>query len=378
MVGLKYENVDHKMRYKSKKGQLPFVELNGNEIADSDIIIRDLSAKFEKDLDEGLTPEQKNVSHAFESMLNNHTSWVVRWWRYNNPDEFIQAAELDIKRTLNSRLPKGLLNLLFKWGFKSNVKQAIGHGIGHHTDNEIYDFGKSDLKALSDVLMAKDYFFGKEPHLLDVVAFAHLSQFVYVPFAGMKEWMAEETPNLVDHVDRMKRRYWSDWDEICKTLELNTHLPKKELTAEEIEAIKKAEEKKAEDERKKEEKKKEKEEKKKAKEEEKRKAKEEKEKKKAEEKERKEKEAAEKAEKEKLEKEKKEQEAKEKAEKEAKEKAEKEAKDKEEAEAKVKADAEAAAEKAKGDSAATETKDAAAPAVEVTVSTTTTTAEKKE
>lgn len=63
------------MRFKSKKGQLPFVELNGNEIADSDIIIRDLSTKFEKDLDEGLTAEQKNVSHAFESMLNNHTSW---------------------------------------------------------------------------------------------------------------------------------------------------------------------------------------------------------------------------------------------------------------------------------------------------------------
>jgi len=186
----------------------------------------------------------------------------VRWWRYNNPDEFIKAADLDIKRTLNSRLPKGVLNLLFKWGFKSNVKQAIGHGIGHHTNEEIYDFGKSDLKALNEALGQQDYFFGKEPHQLDCVAFAHLSQFVYVPFAGMKEWIEEETPNLNGFVERMKNRYWSDWDEICKTLELNTHLPKKELTAEQIEEQKKAEEKKAEDERKKAEKLKEKEEKK--------------------------------------------------------------------------------------------------------------------
>ena len=156
------------MRYKSKKGQLPFIELNGQEIADSDIIIRELATKFEKNLDEGLTVEQRTISHALQSMLNNHTSWVVRWWRYNNPDEFIKAAELDIKRTLNSRLPTSVLNLLFKWGFKSNVKQAIGHGIGHHSNDEIYDFGKADLKTLSDQLGEQDFFFGKEPHQVRV------------------------------------------------------------------------------------------------------------------------------------------------------------------------------------------------------------------
>lgn len=126
------QNVDHKMKYKSKKGQLPFIEINGAEIADSDIIIRDLSTKFEKNLDEGLTDDQRNISHAFESMLNNHTSWVVRWWRYNNPDEFVKTAELDIKRTLNSKLPKGILNLLFKWGFKSVSAFDSAPPASHH------------------------------------------------------------------------------------------------------------------------------------------------------------------------------------------------------------------------------------------------------
>lgn len=67
--------MDHKLRYKSKKGQLPFIEINGKEVEDSDLIIRDLSNYFQKDLDEGLTDEQKTVSHAFDSMLNNHTGW---------------------------------------------------------------------------------------------------------------------------------------------------------------------------------------------------------------------------------------------------------------------------------------------------------------
>jgi len=355
MNGIQYENVDHKMKYKSKKGQLPFVELNGKEIADSDIIIRELSQHFDKDLDFGLTEEQKNVSHAFESMLNNHTSWVVRWWRYNNPQEFLDAAQLDIKRTLNSKLPNALLNIIFKIGFKKNVKQAIGHGLGRHSTEEIYDFGKSDLKAISEYLADKEYFFGKEPHLLDCVAFAHLTQFLYIPFAGMKEWMETETSNLVALVDRMRQKYWSDWETICNTLDLNTHLPKKESTIDKTEEeAKKDELKKEEERKKKEEKKRVQEEKKKEREEKKKKDKEEKERKK---KEKEEKEKEEKEKKEREEKEKKEKEEKERKEREEKEKEEKDNKEKEEKE-KVEKEEKEKEDKDKEEKPATETEKA--------------------
>ncbi|XP_076342300.1 failed axon connections-like [Tachypleus tridentatus] len=228
MTGLKYENVDHRLKYKSKKGQLPFVELNGTEIADSDIIISELTKKFEKDIDADLSIDQKNISHAFNSMLNNHTSWVMRWWRYTHPSQFLKTAQLDVKQVLNSKLPKGVLQFFFKMGFKSNVKKTIGHGLGRHSNEEILQFGKNDLKALSEYLQDKPFFFGDEPHLLDCVAFAHLCQFYYVPFGDMKEYMDNECTNLVSFLERMKERYWQDWEEMTKTLALNTHLPKKE------------------------------------------------------------------------------------------------------------------------------------------------------
>ncbi|XP_076346684.1 failed axon connections-like [Tachypleus tridentatus] len=228
MTGLKYENVDHRLKFKSKKGQLPFVEVNGEEIADSDIIISELTKLFKKDLDIDLSADQKNISHAFISMLNNHTSWVMRWWRYSNPSQFLKTAQLDVKQVLNSKLPKGILQFFFKMGFKSNVKKAIGHGLGRHSSEEILMFGKNDLKVLSEYLQDKSFFFGDEPHLLDCVAFAHLCQFYYIPFGDMKEYMDSECSNLVSFLERMKERYWSDWEEMAKTLELNTHLPKKE------------------------------------------------------------------------------------------------------------------------------------------------------
>lgn len=292
MNGIQYENIDHKLRYKSKRGQIPFVELNGKEIDDADIIIKQLSLHFNKDLDEGLTEDQKTQSHAFDSMLNNHTGWIVRWWRYNNPQEFLDTAQLDIKRTFNSRLPNSILNFVFKIGFRKHLKDSAGYGYDRLNTEEVIESAKSDLKALSHLLGSQDYFFGKEPHLLDVSAFAHLAQFIYVPFGDLVDWMKTETPNLIGLVERFKTQHWADWDDIIKTLELNTHLPKKEVPPESNEAKPEDEAKKAK-EAKAAEKKRIAEEKKKEREEKKKKEKEEKERKK------KEKEEAEKAAKEK-------------------------------------------------------------------------------
>lgn len=279
MAGLTYENVDHKLKYKSKQGLLPFIELNGQEINDSEIIIKELSERFEKNLDEGLTAEQKLTSHAFTSMLDNKTSWVVRWWRYNNPQQFIDSAKLDLKQVVNSVLPKSVITLLFKMGFRSHIKFAVGHGLGKHESKQINDFGKEDLKSLSQLLGEKKFFFGNEPHLLDCVAFAHVSQFVYLPFDDFEEWLKNETPNLIAHCERIKEKYWPDWDRLCKSLELNTHL----YAEGEEPPMSDAEKKALEDKKAKEEAKKAKEEAKKAKAEQKKKEKEEKEKKKAEE-----------------------------------------------------------------------------------------------
>jgi len=72
-----FQNVDHKTKLRSKKGQLPFVELNGEEVADSTLIIQELSQRYEKHVDAHLTNEQKNISHAMIAMIENHLVWLV-------------------------------------------------------------------------------------------------------------------------------------------------------------------------------------------------------------------------------------------------------------------------------------------------------------
>ncbi|XP_063546726.1 failed axon connections [Cydia strobilella] len=230
LAGVKYENVDHKAKFRSKKGQLPFVELNGEEIADSTFIIKDLSEKFNKDLDAALTPEQRVLSHAMISMIENHLSWVLLWWRAKYPDTVINGYHINLQNALNTRLPNTILNFCYKLtSGRKGMKKAKAHGIGVHSQEEIIEFGKNDLRVLSDLLSDRPFFFGDEPTLLDVVAFSNLAQLNFIDKEvahPLRDAMNDSFPNLVGLVSRIKERAFHDWDDICTTLDLNAHVPK--------------------------------------------------------------------------------------------------------------------------------------------------------
>ncbi|XP_041987320.1 failed axon connections [Aricia agestis] len=218
LAGIKYENVDHKARFRSKKGQLPFIELNGEEIADSAFIIKELSEKNNKDLDAGLTPEQRVISHAMISMIENHLSWVILWWRAKYPDSVIKGYQVNLQNALNTRLPNPILNFCYKFtSGRKGMKKAKAHGIGVHSQEEILEFGKNDLRVLSDLLSDKPFFFGDEVTLLDVVAFANLAQLHFIDKAVTHELRdaLDSFPNLAGLVARVKERAYPDWEELC-------------------------------------------------------------------------------------------------------------------------------------------------------------------
>ncbi|XP_058116612.1 failed axon connections isoform X2 [Anopheles coustani] len=232
LAGLKYENIDHKLKLRSKKGQLPFVEVNGEEIADSTIIMAELAQRFEKDLDVALTQEQRNIAHAMISMLENHLVWVVLSWRIKNTEQMVKGYKINLQHALGSRLPNALLSFFFKFQFsRKGAKKVKAQGLGVHKPEEIEEFGRKDLKVLSELLADKPFFFGDEPTTLDCVAFSVLAQIHFILDEvkyGLKEFMQENCPNLVGHVSRIKERCFPDWEDICTKLDLNAHIPKPE------------------------------------------------------------------------------------------------------------------------------------------------------
>ena len=74
-----------------------------------------------------------------------------------------------------------------------------------------------NFTALSNILGDKKFFNGDEPTNIDCAMFGHLVQFVYMPMdMPHKHYILKECKNLADFVDRMKDRFWPDWDEMCK------------------------------------------------------------------------------------------------------------------------------------------------------------------
>jgi len=249
--GIKFENINHNSKLRSKRGLLPFVELNGEEICDSDYIIKQLSTKFEKeDPAANLTAEQKNVQHAMVTMVENHLQWAIMHWRVKNADNTLKGFHLDLQNMMGTKMPVGLLNLFFKHTMlRKGMKKVKAAGFNGYTAEEIEQFGKDDLKVLSELLGDKQFFFGDDPNHLDLVAFSQIALVLNVDDSDkgvkcpLKEFINAECTNLVGHYNRMKDRAWGDhWDEaIGEKMELNPHIPKPDPPKEEEKEEKKEE-----------------------------------------------------------------------------------------------------------------------------------------
>merc|ERR1712158_19453 len=260
--GIKYQNVDHKCKHRSKKGMLPFIELNGEEIADSNMIIETLSKKFDKEMPAELTQDQKNVQHAMVAMVENHLHWTTVYWRSKDVDNILKGYKLNLQSAIGSKAPASILNFYFKYTFcRKGLKKVRANGMGVHTSEEIENFGKKDLQTLSEMLGEKEFFFGDEPSMLDMVVFSHVAQLAMVDKefpCPLRDYLEADCKNLVGLVNRMKDRCWGDhWvNATGEEMDLNPHIPKPEPPAPEPE---KEEEKKEEEKEKAEEKKEEKE-----------------------------------------------------------------------------------------------------------------------
>lgn len=178
--GIKYENVNHNAKLRSKRGLLPFVELNGEEIADSEIIIKSLAKTYNKEMDAALNQEQKNIQHAMLTMVDNHLHGAFMHWAARNADNIVGGYKLNLQQFMGMKVPNPCLAFLFKYQYcRKGLAKAKGTFKGY-TQEEVAAEGKKDLQVLKEMLGEQQFFFGDEPHTLDLVAFCHVAQILNV------------------------------------------------------------------------------------------------------------------------------------------------------------------------------------------------------
>ena len=89
------------------------------------------------------------------------------------------------------------------------------HGMGRHTELEIYGIAERDLLAVSEILGRKKFLFGDKPCLADVAVFAFIAGSAWdCPESPFAELVKSKASNLDKHAQRMKELYYPDWNGI--------------------------------------------------------------------------------------------------------------------------------------------------------------------
>ena len=209
MADVKYNHVDTLKT--SSKGKIPFITYKGKEVGDSTFIINFLNKELNIDLDSSLSVTDKAVALAFQRLCEENLYWLVVYYRWVvKKDKFFDHFPV-------SGLKKSGLKVYATISYQPTMKANLnGHGLGRHSKAEVDEIGEKDLSALSNFLGDKQFFMGDTPTSIDCTVFGLLAQFAYVIIGAEQEKLvAEKYSNLKAYCDRMRAKYWPDWDELC-------------------------------------------------------------------------------------------------------------------------------------------------------------------
>ncbi len=211
LAGIDYEVVYENNPGKGPKGKIPFIEDQGQLIADSHLIIRHLrdthiAAGKAHDPDAGLSEQRKAQTLLMQKMLDEHLYWAIVYARWVDP-----RFKADTGKLLFASMPPLVRNIVFALASRGIAKSLQAQGTGRHEQNEIYRMGCEDIDALATLLGEQDYLFGEQPHSIDAVAFSYVINLLDTPQDVELNRHAQAKENLQAYNRRMKERFYPDF-----------------------------------------------------------------------------------------------------------------------------------------------------------------------
>jgi glutathione S-transferase len=209
MAGLSYR-IDTTGLRRAPKGKLPYIEDDGERIADSSFIRRHIEKKYEVDFDRGLSREERATAWAFEKLAEDHLYWAVVQARWCDDENFAKGPQFFFRR-----IPAPMRPLVIAL-IRRRVRRALHEqGMGRHSPTESAALATRSIDAFADFLGAKPFFFGREPTGLDATAFAFMAATLCPVFTTPIRSAAERHDNLRAYVGRMTARYYPDRRELA-------------------------------------------------------------------------------------------------------------------------------------------------------------------
>lgn len=205
MAGLAYRKA-RAMPPASPKGQLPFIDDDGQAIADSTFIRVHIERKYGFDFDAGLSREARAQAWAFERMIEHHVYWALVGARWVDPENFSKGPAHFFDGAPEDRRERLREDAQFRV-----AENYLLSGLGRHAPDDDVDLALRSIFALSVQLGEKPYLMGEAPCGMDATAFGALAGILTAFFSSTLRSKAAEFQNLTAYVDRMMLQYYPEF-----------------------------------------------------------------------------------------------------------------------------------------------------------------------
>jgi len=186
---------------RSAKGKLPFIELNGEQIADSEFIISRLQRHFA--IEEQASEQDAAVLCTLDRMFDIEVFKIFLYFKLQH-NEFFERCVTSV--------PKFLVPIAAPLFSYYQRRGNLAGNYGEHSEPELLEMLGKDLKAASTILGTKKFFGGDKICKTDCTVAGMFISFLYLPIESpVHDFIEKETPNLKAYSDRVIRELYADF-----------------------------------------------------------------------------------------------------------------------------------------------------------------------
>ena len=176
------------------RGQLPYIDDDGQHIGDSDPIIAHLISKYHLTIDAALTRSQRDIDLMVRRTIDD-LYWVMSYSRWKDP-QFWPLFRDALLKTHPNLTTEGLAAAQ-----TYNFERYRYQGIGRYEPADVYKRGLADLQVLADLVGNNGFLFGSHPSSADAGVYGFLANiFFYTIDTPLREFVRTHH-NLVRHCE---------------------------------------------------------------------------------------------------------------------------------------------------------------------------------
>jgi glutathione S-transferase len=183
---------------KAPRGQLPYLDDDGQIVGDSDAIIAHLTAKLGLAIDRGLSSAQRRTDLMLRRTLDD-LYWVMSYSRWYD-DRFWPIFRDELLRTHATLTPEQL-----EAARKYNFQRYHYQGISRYEPAAVYERGLCDLDALAGLVGDGPFVFGHQVHGADATVHGFIANIYFYDIDTPLKQAVLASPALVTHCHELRR-----------------------------------------------------------------------------------------------------------------------------------------------------------------------------